>query len=636
MFVDVAGFTSDTQADEQGSLRRIDELHDLAQPLISAGHGRTVKSLGDGLLVEFPNARDAVECGVALQRTLQDRNANAAGRPIGTRIGIHLGDVEARGEDILGDAVNIASRLEGRSEVGGLCVSAQIFDQIRNKVPYRFSSLGPTTLKGIAEPVVAYRVELPWLDATDRADSAVPRVAVLPLTNISPDPKDEYIADGLTEELIAVLSRLRGLRVIARTSVTPYKTAPKPIRQVGVDLGVSAVLEGSVRRSGNRLRITLQLIDARTEEHRWAETFDRQLDDVFEVQAEIAERTASSLRLGLALADREALRRIPMADPEAYELCLQGIAAFERAADRGWTREGTREAERLFEAAIAKEPSSALPKAHLADLLIAAMGECLSRAEVASRATTLVAEALQADPSSAQAHVARGNLALQIESDWALAESEFRKGAELNPSSMAAHAWYGILLITLGRYAEAIRELTLASDLSPLFGNVRAWKIRATMLSGDLPGALRLAREQASRDPTSRATHVTMGQLLLAAGRVDEARHEAELGAGPIAGANLLLQRALLRLRLGDRSEAERLAAEWSQPLAEGYARLNYLSGLLIALGETERGLDLLEQDAHAGGDRSLWIDFRRSEFDPVRTHPRFLALLREYDLPTP
>jgi len=633
MFVDVAGFTSDTQADEQASLRRIDELNDLARPLISAGHGRTVKSLGDGLLVEFPNARDAVECGVALQRTLQERNASAGGRPIGTRIGIHLGDVEARGEDILGDAVNIASRLEGRSEVGGLCVSAQIFDQIRNKVPYRFASLGPTALKGIAEPVVAYRVELPWLDAPERAHSEVPRVAVLPLTNISPDPKDEYIADGMTEELIAVLSRLRGLRVIARTSVTPYKTAPKSIRQVGTDLGVSAVLEGSVRRSGNRLRITLQLIDARTEEHRWAETYDRQLDDVFEVQAEIAERTAASLRLGLALEDREALRRNPMSNPEAYELCLQGIAAFERAADMGWTREGVREAEKLFEAAIAKEPTSALPKAHLADLLIAAMGECLSRAEVAARATALVVDALRADPSSAQAHVARGNLALQIESDWALAESEFRKGAELNPSSMAAHAWYGILLITLGRYPEAIRELTLASELSPLFGSVRTWRIRATLFSGDLPGALRLAEELVAQDPASRASHVTMAHLLLAAGRVDEARHEAELASGPVLGASVLLQRALLRLRLGDRSEAERLAAEWSKPSSGSYSRLNYLSGLLIALGETERGLDLLEQDTH-GGERSLWIDFRRTEFDPVRSHPRFLALLKEFDLP--
>ncbi len=633
MFVDVAGYTAATQTDERSSLRTIDELTDLVRPLVSAGHGRMVKSLGDGFLVEFPNARDAVECGVVLQRTIHDRNTARPHPPIRTRIGIHLGDVESRGDDILGDAVNIASRLESQAEVGGLCVSVQVFDQVHNKVPYQLESLGPTNLKGISAPVVIYKVVLPWLNASERPLSKVLRVAVLPLANISPDPKDEYFADGLTEELIAVLSRLHGLRVIARTSVTPYKTAPKSIRQVGTELGVSAVLEGSVRRSGNRLRITLQLIDSQTEEHRWAETYDRQLDDVFEVQAEIAERTASALRLELAGEDRAAIRRIPMKDPTAYELHLRGIAAFERAADLGWPLDATVDAMKFFEAAIEREPTASLPKSSLANLLIAAMGESLPREKVAARISSLVEQALKEDPSSDDAHVARGNFALQIENDWALAESEFLKAQKLNPSGLPAHAWYGILLITLGRFQEAVRELGVASELSPLFVNVHFWRVRATAFSGDIPGAIRLAEDLVSKYPTDRAAHATLGHLLLTAGRAEEARREADLATGPLVGASWRANRAWLRLRLGDRAEAEQLAVEWGANVAGAYARANYLAGLLVALGRHDQGLALLEQDAH-GGERSLWIDFRQTVFDSVRNHPRFVALLKEFNLP--
>ena len=275
MFTDMFGSTASAQANEVESLKLRDEQADLVRPIFSAHRGREIKSMGDGFLVEFDSALHAVQCAIDVQQHLRERNSQPGAVPIQLRIGIHLGDVEHRESDIFGDAVNIASRIESTSDPGGLSISSQVFEQVRNKISNRLESLPPTTLKGVQMPIKVYRVVLPWTGPDASTGDGPSGLAVLPFTNISPEQRDEYIADGLTEELITVLSQLRDLRIISRTSVMLYKATPKSATQIGAELGVSSLLEGSVRKAGNHLRITAQLIDTRSDRHLWSQTFDR-------------------------------------------------------------------------------------------------------------------------------------------------------------------------------------------------------------------------------------------------------------------------------------------------------------------------------------------------------------------------
>ena len=273
-----------------------------------------------------------------------------------------------------------------------------------------------------------------------------------------------------------------------------------------------------MRRAGERLRITLQLIDAISDEHRWAETFDRTLSDVFEIQAEVANRTAAALKVELLDTDRDASSRPPVRGLDAYELYLRGIVGFQRAADEGWPRYAIEDPIRCFEGAIAKDPSSAAARAWLANLYIAAMGETISKGEVATKVRELVTAAYRLDADEAEVRTARGNYALQFERDWVRAEQEFLAAIEISPSAMSAHAWLGILQITLGRPVEAARELEIAIDLDPMFLNLTTWRIRALDLGGDLSAAILLAERTLERFPSNRTLHVLTGALYLRAG----------------------------------------------------------------------------------------------------------------------
>ena len=344
-----------------------------------------------------------------------------------------------------------------------------MFGQVRNKIPNGLEKLEPKTLKNVRFPIDLYRVVLPWIGGNRRAEGELlPRLAVLPLANISPDPKDEYFADGLTEELISVLSQIRGLRVIARTSVSQYKGTSKTIAQIGLELNVSTVLEGSVRKADNQLRITVQLIDAQTEEHRWAMTYDRKLENVFAIQADVAERTAGALRVALLSSEREALHEKPTSSLVAYESYLRGIQAFQRYGGSA-SEEADRETSEYFEEAIRQDPQFSAAYSYLANHLIAALGVTLSGRAVLPRARVLVVKALELNPNSSDAHIALGNIAMQGDLDWPRSEAEFRKGIELNPSSPTAHFWYGYLLGVLQRNDEAREQNRRAIELDPVW-----------------------------------------------------------------------------------------------------------------------------------------------------------------------
>ncbi len=364
MFTDMVGSTALAQTNETEALRLRDEQEAIVRPLFATHQGRAIKSMGDGFLAEFDSALRAVECAIDIQQRLHERNARPGLSPIQLRIGIHLGDVEARGADIFGDSVNVASRIEPLAEPGGICVTEPVFGQVRNKIPNRLEKLAPQVLRNVRFPVEVYRVILFREAAVSPAANLGPTgLAVLPFTNISPDVKDEYFADGLTEELITVLSQLRGLRVIARTSVMPYRAPSKGVTQIGAELGVSWVLEGSVRKAGNRLRITAQLIDVASQGHVWANSYDRELDDVFALQSEMAKQVAEALKLKLLSRDEARLDQRSPPRPESYLEYLQG-----RTSLRGFTETEMRAAKEHFERAIALDGRNAAAHAGLADL----------------------------------------------------------------------------------------------------------------------------------------------------------------------------------------------------------------------------------------------------------------------------
>lgn len=632
MFTDLVGSTERAQRDEKGTLRLLDEQQTAARPIIEAHHGRLVKSLGDGLLVEFPNALEAVECAVELQRSSSERGSTDGPAAPRVRIGIHVGDVEERAQDILGDAVNVAARVEPLAPPGGICLSGVAYEHVRNKVAFAFERMGPRSLKGVLDPVEIYRVALPWAAPSSPADPrGATRLAVLPFSNISPDPNDAYFADGLTEELISALSLIRGLRVISRTSISQYRDSTKSVAQIGAELGVGSILEGSVRKAGNRLRITVQLIDVATDEHRWNHTYDRQLDDIFALQAEVAERTAGALRLELGAGARESIATVGTENLGAYEAYLRASEDTRRAPvelQYGRTEEYLEEALRL-------DPGFAAAHARLATHLVLVAGILRRGRDVFPRARRHAERALELNPRLAEGHVALGNVAMQADLDWGRAELEFRKALELNPSSSEAHSWLAQLLIPLQRFSEAAKEAEAAVETDPrsqmahllpvtiavLQGKEDVAKRRLEGVAEAFPGIEEVELLRVSLD-VHRRTAEDVDRIL------DRFRHHP----------NFLL-RASRAFLLAEAGRTEELRDLLVTPAAEG-ARPEFLGSVRLAeahllLGDREKAFALLEADVREGGDHSLWAHYLGRVYDPIRDDPRFVALLSEMHLPT-
>jgi TolB-like protein/class 3 adenylate cyclase len=355
---DVAGYSRLMGADEEGTLERLKALRcELLDPKIAEHHGRIVKTTGDGMLVEFASVVDAVRCAVAVQQAMPERNAGvAADNRIELRIGINLGDVIVEGDDLYGDGVNIAARVEALADPGGVFVSNTVHDHVRDRLPFLFEDMGEQQVKNIARPVRVYRVRdagakspsvpaQPVLSLPDK-----PSIAVLPFANMSGDPEQEYFADGMVEEIITALSRIRWLFVIARNSSFTYKGQAVDVKQVGRELGVRYVLEGSVRKAGNRVRITSQLIDATNGAHLWADRFDGSLENVFDLQDKVATSVAGIIEPALQAAETARSVNRPTTDLTAYDLYLRAYAMVLSSATQ------IPDALRLMEQAIGRDP----------------------------------------------------------------------------------------------------------------------------------------------------------------------------------------------------------------------------------------------------------------------------------------
>jgi adenylate cyclase len=459
MFTDMVGFTALGQRNETLSLEVLEEQRALLRPIFSRHGGKEVKTLGDGFLVEFTNALGAVRCAYEIQRVSRESNYSLpAERRVLLRVGVHLGDVVEADGDISGDAVNVASRIEPLAEAGGVCISRQVYDQVHNKFELPLMSLGPRPLKNVSTPVELFKVGMPWTEGGGAGLSEADRnrIAILPLANFSPAPGDDYFADGMTDEIISTVSGISGLSVISRTSAMRYKQSTKSVTEIGRELKAGKLLEGSVRKSGNRVRITVQLIDSESDAHLWAKSYDGSLDDVFETQSDIARKIAEALKLPSPRPGGRAT------SPEVLALCLQARTLWNR-----FTPEANEQAIVLYEDALKIDPESARAIAELADCYASAANiGWMDKKEGYEKARSLARRALELDESLPEAHFALAHMLMN--DDYPAAEIELKKVLSLNPSHADAHEWYGSVLRGLGRLEESLEEARKAYELDPL------------------------------------------------------------------------------------------------------------------------------------------------------------------------
>jgi TolB-like protein/class 3 adenylate cyclase/Flp pilus assembly protein TadD len=536
---DVVGYSWLAGADEDRILARVRALRsDLIDPTIAVHHGRIVKRTGDGSIVEFRSVVDAVRCAIEVQNAMVERNAGVSeDRRIIFRIGIHLGDiVEESDGDLMGDGVNIAARLEGIAPPGAICMSEDAYRQVKGRLDLAITDLGLTPLKNIAEPIHAYSVEVgnpaqaKPAPAPAPEKSAPPRlsIVVLPFVNIGGDPEQEYFVDGVTENLTTDLSRIRGAFVIARNTAFTYKGRPIDVRQIGRDLNVRYVLEGSAQRGGNRIRVNVQLVDAETGNHLWAERFDKSLTDLFEMQDEIVARLANQLGVALIAAEARRADRAPI--PDSTDFYFQGMASM----NAGVTLKNVELAQRLFERALALDPnnSDAMVGSGQAEAVKGAAFLTEDRIERLAAAETKLNKALSLAPNNAWAHYWMGVVYVRA-NNAGRGVAEFERALALDPNLAAAHGETGKAKINLGRAEETEAHEREALRLSPRDYFTFIWMLHAghakQCLGADEP-AVEWFHRSIESNPNLPFAHFFLAASLANIGRLADARSASRAG----------------------------------------------------------------------------------------------------------
>jgi adenylate cyclase len=529
---DVEGYSRLMGRDEVGTLRTLNQYRAIIDLLIASHRGRIFNTAGDSLVADFASAVDAVECAVAVQEAIAKENADrSAGEQMRFRIGIHVGDIMVQGDNLFGDAVNIAARLEALAEPGGICVSGSVRDHIGTKLPVGFTDLGEQRVKNIAQPIKAYRItgatspiDTPLVGGSSLALPDKPSIAVLPFQNMSGDPEQEYFADGMVEEIITALSRIRWLFVIARNSSFTYKGRAVDVREVARELGVRYVLEGSVRKAGNRVRITGQLIDTTTGAHIWGDRFDGALDDIFELQDQLASSVIGAIEPKLRQSEIERAARKPTDRLDAYDLYLRALAQFHR-----YTEECLRQALGLLKRALVLDPSYAAAAALI--------GWCrtfqrlqgwgpLSDEEV-TEGVRLARQAIEVGKDDPDALWMSANAVSFFAGDHETAADAVNRALTLNSNS--AHGWLVRAFVSYrqNQADNAIESLQRAMRLSPLdplgwvfTGGLAAYHVIAGRYEEAIEWADRSLRELPRYESALRNRVVACAHI----GRLKEAR----------------------------------------------------------------------------------------------------------------
>ncbi len=606
---DVVGYSRLMGANDTGTLAALKALQaDFIDGKIAQHQGRIVKLTGDGMLVEFPSVVNAVACAAEVQRGMRDRNGRVPqNRRIEFRIGVNLGDVIIEGEDIFGDGVNVAARLEEIAPVGGIAVSQSVRDHVGKRLHLIFEDIGERRLKNIERPIRVYSVSLDALptEQTSGAASAHPQekpsIAVLPFINMSGDPEQEYFSDGITEDIITDLSKVSGLFVVARNTAFTYKGKSVEVQEVAKRLGVNFILEGSVRKAGSRVRVTGQLIDGKTGGHMWADRYDRDLTDIFAIQDEITHAIVEQLKVKLLPQEKKNIAQTPTDNVEAYTYYLRGRQFIERRSKAYYQL-----ARQMFAKAVELDPLYARAYAGMADcdsfLFLHYHVDNVAIDDILATS----AKALALDSDLAEAHASRG-LALSLEKRYDEATEEFEQAIALDPHSFEGHYFYGRACFTQGKLERAAALFERVAEIKPDDYQALCLLIqiyRSLDRDADARSAARRGVERVERDLTLHP---------------DNPR-SAYLGAA-----------ALVALGENDR------AREWlSRALAidphDIWTQYN-AACIYTNLGDIERALDVLESVLpHAGYElKHGWIK-HDSDLDPLRNHPRFQKILESIE----
>jgi TolB-like protein/class 3 adenylate cyclase len=534
---DVAGYSRLMGLDEVGTARTLREHRKVTDALVAKHGGRLVKTTGDGVLLEFPSVVDAVECAVAVQAVMAQRNEGVPqDRRMLFRIGINLGDILIEGDDILGDGVNVAARLEGIAEPGGICISSSAYDQVSGKVGVEFDDLGDLTLKNIARPIRAFTIVRNGHGATRQRESLPPSstsaprlsIVVLPFANLSGDPEQEYFVDGVTESLTTDLSRINGAFVIARNTSFTFKGKAIDVKKLGRELNVRYVLEGSVQRGGKRLRVNVQLVDAETGNHLWAERFDKPVADLFDMQDEIVSRLANSLDAELVAAEARRAERSP--HPDAMDLVFQGSSWY----NKGPTPDCMAQAHRFYEKAIALDPENIEAMVGLARVE-AVLGAGVMTDDYSARfaaAEATLTKVLSLAPNHASAHVTLGFVQI-FTKRAAQGIAACEQSLMLDRNLARAHALIGQAKFLLGRGAETEPHINEAFRLSPRDTLAPRWMVWVGLAKAQLGAdaeAVIWMRRGLDANRNYSVAYFAIAAVLARLGELDEARATVQAG----------------------------------------------------------------------------------------------------------
>jgi TolB-like protein/class 3 adenylate cyclase/Flp pilus assembly protein TadD len=670
MFTDMVGYSALTQTNESLALDLLEEHRRILRPLFPKHGGTEVETAGDAFFVEFNSALEAVNCAIEIQESLFKRNAKLEPeKHIILRIGLHVGDVVHLDSHVHGDGVNIAARLEPLSKPGGICLSEDVVRQIQNKIDLPLQNLPNAKLKNIKSAIGVYCVVLPWEEKLKLNNKPalsklkkhqvfitlsvllisiivslltwnliqIPtqknnnRIAVLPLENISANSQDDYFAEGMTEELISQLAKISGLNVIARTSVLKYKNAELNIKEIGNELNVGTILEGSIRQVSDQARITVQLIDVETQEHLWTEDYNRKLNNIFAIQSEIALRIANELKIQLIPVEKQQLNKMGTENPEAYKSYLLGKFYLNKK-----NKDSIFKGLELFQEATKLDPGYALGYVGLADcyaLIGAGAYGSLPIDSLVNKASEAINIALDLDETLAEAYNSLAYINFRLKWNWDAAEINFKKAIELKPGYAQAYERYAFYLALFKRFDEALPLMLHAEELDPLSASVSTGVGRIYHFSRQFEKAIEQYNKILEIDPDYTEAVFARGLSYMLSKRYDMAIRELNNAVKLSNGRNIIIASlGQAYAASGNKKAAINILHNFldqqnSDPYAYFYAGM--LNG---ALGNTDEAIEALYRayEDHFG----LVVYLNVSPLlDPLRSEPKYIALMKKIGL---
>ncbi|HET9746528.1 MAG TPA: tetratricopeptide repeat protein [Chitinophagaceae bacterium] len=665
MFADMTGYTAMMQEDEAHATLLRHRHRQALETLIPVHHGTILQYFGDGTLSIFNSAADAVRCGIAIQNELQREPR------VKLRIGIHSGDVVYDKEGIYGDCVNIASRIESLSVPGAVLFSAKVYDEIKNQRDIQAKPIGKFYLKNVKQAIEVFAasntglvIPLPsdihgktsepslfkrrsvrlitllaggviimlviaLLLLLPKKSVSIDSIAVLPLENLSGDSTQEYFVSGMHETLISELSKISALKVISRTSTIQYKNTNVALRQIARELGVRALLEGSVIREGDSVRISVKLFDGQTDKNIWSETFDRELQNILALYSEVAKKIAGQIKITVTPKDEARLVSAPLVNTKAYEHYLFGRHYWNRR-----TIQSYKQAIDSYKKALELDTSYAPAYAALADTYIV-LGEQggMQQQEARTLAKELIDKALQINPNLAEAHASNGEWKLNYEWNWIEAESEFKKAIELNPGFAIAYQWYGRMLGFISRFNEALAQLAKAKELDPLSPIIVAYTSQVYLYAKRYKEGDEILKHALRLHPDHPLILHNIGELYIAQGRYAEAIPPLKKSAEESASTHYKAMLALAYARANQRQEATKILNELlNKSYPQTISEFN-LACIYLALGNKEEALKQLEFGYER---RDVWIKELKAWpwLDELQNEPRYKDLIRKLNFP--